>query len=217
MWQSGDPIDRFNAQSSTIGLNLYQYGLQNPVRYTDPQGLDEEDQNKGIVERLAGAFGKWAGKLVVETRGKVQAEREAKIAEAIGEDPEAARQAAYQEAKEIGQEVEKQATETAKPVIEAAGLKGLGKLLGIFGTLGGQANKLKHIFGKSVHKIDDIVKEFGSQENAFQAMQEATQAAVKSKNLTGVFEVTVRVGRQDVVVRGKVIDGVAKIGTAFKP
>jgi RHS repeat-associated protein len=43
VWQSADPIDRFNAKSPTIGLNLYQYGLLNPIRHFDPNGLFEDD------------------------------------------------------------------------------------------------------------------------------------------------------------------------------
>lgn len=34
---------------------------------------------------------------------------------------------------------------------------------------------------------------------------------------SGTFEVTTEIGGQDVVVRGAVVNGVAKIGTAFTP
>lgn len=46
VWQSADPIDRFTPKSPTIGLNLYQYGLFNPVRMTDPDGRLEYDQQQ---------------------------------------------------------------------------------------------------------------------------------------------------------------------------
>jgi len=41
VWQSADPIDRFGPQSPSIGLNLYQYGLWSPLKYSDPTGRDE--------------------------------------------------------------------------------------------------------------------------------------------------------------------------------
>jgi hypothetical protein len=84
------------------------------------------------------------------------------------------------------------------------------------GTRATDANKLSHIFGKAEHGLEGVVKQFGSQAAAFEAMQQAAEAAVKAKKLTGVFEVTVKVGGEMVTVRGNVIEGVVKIGTAFK-
>jgi hypothetical protein len=78
------------------------------------------------------------------------------------------------------------------------------------------ANKLNHIFGDAGHNLDPLVKEFGSQESAFNALQQATDAAVRQQGLTGVFETTVQVGDQTVTVRGAVVDGDARIGTAFQ-
>jgi hypothetical protein len=49
------------------------------------------------------------------------------------------------------------------------------------------------------------------------SVQNATQAAVNSKSLKGVFETTVTVAKHNVVVRGNVINGVAHIGTFFIP
>jgi hypothetical protein len=78
------------------------------------------------------------------------------------------------------------------------------------------ANKLNHIFGRAAHNLDVLVSEFGSQEAAYSALQKATQQAVSQQGLTGVFETSVKVGSQTVTVRGAVVDGVAKIGTAFQ-
>jgi len=78
------------------------------------------------------------------------------------------------------------------------------------------ANKLNHIFGKAEHGLKGVVKQFGSQESAFRAIQQATEASVKSKGLSGVFETTVKLGTETVTVRGNVINGVVKIGTVFK-
>jgi len=78
-------------------------------------------------------------------------------------------------------------------------------------------NKLHHIFGKTGHNLGPLVQKFGSQEATFSAVQQATQAAIKSQGLSGVFETTVSVAGQNVVVRGNVVEGVARIGTFFTP
>jgi hypothetical protein len=77
-------------------------------------------------------------------------------------------------------------------------------------------NKLIHIFGNAAHGLEGIVGKFGSQPAAFSAIERATQAAVSRQGLTGVFETTVRVGGENITVRGNVVNGVARIGTAFK-
>jgi RHS repeat-associated protein len=78
-------------------------------------------------------------------------------------------------------------------------------------------NKLKHIFGQERHNLGGLVKSFGTEEKAFNAIQQATEAAVRSNQMKGVFEASVRVGAQTVTVRGSVINGAVKIGTAFIP
>ncbi len=85
--------------------------------------------------------------------------------------------------------------------------KGLGKI---------DPNKVSHVFGQPKHNLDGVVKTFGSPEKAFGALQDATQAAVKNQGIKGVFETAVKVGGEMVTVRGNVVDGVVKIGTAFK-
>ncbi|MEA3091928.1 MAG: filamentous hemagglutinin [Caballeronia sp.] len=79
------------------------------------------------------------------------------------------------------------------------------------------ANKLNHIFGNASHNLESLAQQLGSQENAFGAIQSATQAAFNSGGLTGVFETVVDVGGTQVTVRGAVVDGAVKIGTAFIP
>ena len=76
-------------------------------------------------------------------------------------------------------------------------------------------NKLYHIFGKAQHNLGPLVQEFGSEASAYQAMQQAAEAVVKQKGITGVFE-EVQVGTQQITVRGNVVNGAVKIGTAFK-
>jgi RHS repeat-associated protein len=68
-------------------------------------------------------------------------------------------------------------------------------------------NKLRHIFGQSRHNLDALVKQFGSQEKAFNALQTAAETAVRSQGIKGVFETSVKVGTETITVRGNVIEG----------
>ena len=79
------------------------------------------------------------------------------------------------------------------------------------------ANKINHLFGKAQHNLGVLVEEFGGQAGATNAMQNAIQARVTARGLSGTFKQVVRVGAQDVTIRGRVIEGVARIGTAFIP
>jgi hypothetical protein len=86
-------------------------------------------------------------------------------------------------------------------------------------ALGGtaaNASKLFHIFGNAEHNLGGFVAKFGSQEEAYQAILQATEAVVKQDGVTGVFQKTVQVAGESITVRGNVIDGVVHIGTAFK-
>jgi hypothetical protein len=77
-------------------------------------------------------------------------------------------------------------------------------------------NKLNHIFGKPQHKLDDFVKEFDDQADAFRAIQDAAKSARKGCG-PGTFEIQVTIKGYTVTVRGNVTaDGTVHIGTAFK-
>jgi RHS repeat-associated protein len=45
-WVSADPIYRYTPKFSSTALNLYQYGLLNPLKYIDPDGTLEYDWEK---------------------------------------------------------------------------------------------------------------------------------------------------------------------------
>ena len=77
------------------------------------------------------------------------------------------------------------------------------------------ANKLHHIFGKAAHGLADLVSKIGSEEAAFKALQQAAEVAAQAQGLKGVFEIIVKVAGENVVVRGNVVNGIVKIGTAF--
>ncbi|VVM26849.1 hypothetical protein BSPWISOXPB_861 [uncultured Gammaproteobacteria bacterium] len=48
-------------------------------------------------------------------------------------------------------------------------------------------NKLKHIFGKPKHNLNNLIKIYGSEQKAFNAIEKATQKVIKHKNISGVL------------------------------
>ncbi len=157
-WISTDPIDRFNAQSPPLGLNLYQYGLNNPVRLIDPTGREESGS---IFTKLADwyhaqteKFGKWVGEKFAQARGAAQESQISQIEQATGEASTEVRQAEAGLMEKVTPEQEKGATEAAQTVIEAATAKGLGKALGAAGALVGQIeSKGINITGKRLTHV----------------------------------------------------------------
>ena len=79
------------------------------------------------------------------------------------------------------------------------------------------ANKVFHIFGNAEHNLSELVQSYGSETNAYNALQTATEAVAKEQGLSGTFETVVGIGSFQVTVRGVVVDGTLKIGTAFIP
>jgi uncharacterized protein RhaS with RHS repeats len=83
-------------------------------------------------------------------------------------------------------------------------------------TKGIDSNKLKHIFGKPQHKLDGFLKKYGGDQiKAYRALYSATQKHIKSKGIKGKFEEVVNVNGSKITVRGNVVNGEVKIGTAF--
>jgi hypothetical protein len=78
------------------------------------------------------------------------------------------------------------------------------------------ANKLHHVFDNPAHKLDSLVAKYGGDRSAtMTAIWETTQKEMTRRGVTGVFEETVNVGGTMVTVRGRVVDGIVRIGTAF--
>jgi hypothetical protein len=76
-----------------------------------------------------------------------------------------------------------------------------------------RAEKLDHMFVPK-HNLDPLVQQLGSRE----AVVEQMLGGVKGLTPTsGTFVIPVTIGGQTVVVRGAVVDGVVKLGTAFTP
>ncbi|HXO11822.1 MAG TPA: hypothetical protein VN871_05600 [Mycobacterium sp.] len=74
-------------------------------------------------------------------------------------------------------------------------------------------SKLDHIFAAK-HNFDTLVQQFGSREAVVQQFLNALKGLTPQ---SGTFEEQIVVGGQKVMVRGAVVDGVTKIGTAFTP
>lgn len=74
------------------------------------------------------------------------------------------------------------------------------------------------MLGKAQHNLGPLLDKYGgNQVSAYVAIQNAAQEQIIARNITGVFEETINVGGQLITVRGNVVDGVVKIGTAFIP
>jgi hypothetical protein len=82
-------------------------------------------------------------------------------------------------------------------------------------------NKLNHIFHNLAHdhKLDKFLVSFGgNEESAFRALQQAAQDYVVQHNIVGhIDDIIVNVNGFEITVRGEVIDGFARISTAFIP
>jgi filamentous hemagglutinin len=76
------------------------------------------------------------------------------------------------------------------------------------------ANKIGHVLGESGHNLGGLIQRFGSAERAFVQIQNGVDSLSLS---AGQFETTIAVGGVNVTVRGIVLDGVARISTAFVP
>ncbi len=88
------------------------------------------------------------------------------------------------------------------------------------------ATKLNHIFGKAEHALEEFVKAQGGQQQAFQAIQNAANQALKEgKLVVGPNGILPRgnagniinvAGTQIRLIGGRVIDGVVQIGSASR-
>ena len=75
-------------------------------------------------------------------------------------------------------------------------------------------DKLSHVFDPK-HNFGPLVDAYGSEAGAMEQIVRSLDGAGLPSS--GIFQVTTQVGGQSVVVRGAVVDGVARIGTAFTP
>ena len=82
-------------------------------------------------------------------------------------------------------------------------------------------NGANHVFGpKSLlkHGLESVLKAFGGDKiAAFRAIEGGAQQLANEGAIKGVFQTTVEVAGQNVTVRGAVVDGAARVSTAFVP
>jgi RHS repeat-associated protein len=79
--------------------------------------------------------------------------------------------------------------------------------------------KLEHVFGNQEHKLDALLESFkGNQQAAFTATYQEFAAVAENYSQTELASgIPVIVGNAIVVVRGAIVNGVARIGTFFIP
>jgi hypothetical protein len=83
------------------------------------------------------------------------------------------------------------------------------------------ANRRHHIFGDPTHNLDPLVRQYGNEEAAGCAIVEAVRAAFAAGSLIadddGLYRQIFDVGGNSVTVSGRVVNGVARISTAWIP
>lgn len=80
------------------------------------------------------------------------------------------------------------------------------------------SNAASHIFGKTLarHELEGVLTAFGGNASkATRAIQAAAQTMATSAGISGKFSTVVTVAGESMIVRGFVVDGVFKIGTAY--
>ena len=187
-------------------LNLYAYVRNNPLTRTDPNGhCDVEGQHHSFFWCVAHSAG------IIQTQKEKEAE---KLNQQKREQASWERFHASHPNWSYAQYRLFVAMATMLPGPMEMSVAGEGAEA--LGGAAANANKLFHIFGKTEPNLEGLIAKFGSQEEAYKALLQATEAVVKQDGVTGVFEKTVQVAGESITVRGNVIDGVVHIGTAFK-
>ncbi len=79
-------------------------------------------------------------------------------------------------------------------------------------------NKLNHIFNNPEHNLGGLEQAFGSQEAAFEAVQNAFSKVANNFPADALKEgIAVTVNGFTIIVKGVIVNGVARIGTFFNP
>ncbi len=183
------------------GINLYRYAAANPIFGRDPSGLFDPTPLT-TAERIA---------LGEEVAGGGPEDPVADVAAAI--------------TLGIGLAVAIASPDPDMPPAPGGGGGGNNQPPGTTtggcppddpGDGGPDPNKLNHIFGNPAHNLDPVVQQFGSQADAYNALQQAVGDQLGSGG-TGTYSTVVNVGGYDVTVTGAYVDGVPRIGTAYIP
>jgi RHS repeat-associated protein len=206
--------------ASAGSFNRYAYANNSPYKYIDPDGRETECA-KTTGSNLCGPSSA-GSQLATTARPDVPSPTK----------PNAVSTPAQSQPKSFQQKTGDVVADSWEALIDqilpavgpeetfvVGGMKILGASIigGRIGQGAANANKLYHIFGKTEHNLGPVLKEFGSEEAAFNAIKAAAESVVKSQGISGVFERAVQVGSAQVTVRGNVSNGAVQIGTAFIP
>lgn len=223
--------DIFDPQS----WNAYAYARNNPLKYTDPTGTTYEicgvegsggggqcgnvsDQYFAILSRSSRGGFKFEGGKILQGGREVGRYQQTSVDPTFDDFARLTGELSSRWLREQSTQMAVGAAIAATGGLAAGAFSGGLAMESSLSILNGPtSNTLHHIFGKAPHNLGPLVARFGSQEVAFAAVRSATQAAVRARSITGVFETTVRVGGQSVVVRGNVINGAVRIATFFIP
>lgn len=80
-------------------------------------------------------------------------------------------------------------------------------------------NRRRHIFGEPRHNLAPLVRQYGSEEAAGEAIENVVDAAFEDGGLVldddGLFKQAFDIGGNSVTVSGRVIDGAVHVATAW--
>jgi hypothetical protein len=82
-------------------------------------------------------------------------------------------------------------------------------------------NKRNHIFSNPNHNLDALVQHYGNEEEATRAIVDAVNQAQQDGKLSvdelGVYKQVFDVGGYPVMIAGRIVNGLVRIGTAWIP
>ena len=188
--QVGSPWGPSNPQS----LNRYSYVQNNPLRWTDPTG-----HCSSVPALDMGCFNK-AKAIILSSKASWQ-DKAAAIAYVNATHALVAAGTAL--AYVAGMAVAATTVEATLTGPAAASANDI-------------ANKYHHVFDRPGHQLSGLVKAFGSEEKAFNAVYNnfaKTASQYTAAQLAKGIQVTV--GGQTVTVRGAMVNGVPRVGTFF--
>jgi hypothetical protein len=74
-------------------------------------------------------------------------------------------------------------------------------------------NRINHIFGKKMHNLDLLVNKLGGKENTIRSIINTLHNKVPFNGI--INDIVINVVGYDIYVRGRVMNGILKIGTLF--